>query len=329
MVTKRTFRRNLASACSALSVAGLLASTVLAAGVPAGIIIENTAEATFDDAGVTRTATSNTVQVRVDELLDVAAASLSAGPVTARPGPAVLSFLVSNTGNGPEAFLLEAVTAVAGNDFDAVLDAIAADTNNNGSYDPGIDQILPAPATTTNIAADAAQTIFVLVTIPAGVADGDQSTVNLIARPATGSGPVGTVFAGAGEGGGDAVIGLSAGQAFAAGQIVASASTVTLVKWASVADPFGGSTAVPGSIITYSIQALVTGSAQINDLVVTDAIPAGTQYRANSLIRDSAPLTDAVDGDAGEASAAGIRVNLENLSGGSSSTVSFAVLIDQ
>jgi len=315
---------------------GAAAAAVLLAGnpaaanpVPAGTLIESTAEATYDDGGVARTASSNTVQVRVDELLSVAAASLDAGPVTVRSGPGVLSFLVSNTGNGPEALALEVVTAVSGNAFEATLDSIAVDSNDNGVHDPGVDAVLPAPSTTVTLPAGETQRVFVIVGVPAGIVDGAQSAVSLIARTATGTGAPGTVFAGAGESGGDAVVGAGGGMATATGQMVGSASTVTLVKWASVSDPFGGSNATPGATITYGIAATVTGSAPIDALAITDAIPAGTRYVPGSLDLDSAPLTDAAGDDAGEASAAGIAVTLGTVPGGTSRTVTFAVLIEE
>lgn len=124
------------------------AAPALAAGVTAGTLIENTAVASFDEAGTPRSINSNTVVVRVDELLDVTVTSLDPGPVTARAGDAVLTFEVTNQGNGPEAFRLTAETAVAGNDFDVTLRAIAIDSNGNGIYDEGVDQILASPQTT-------------------------------------------------------------------------------------------------------------------------------------------------------------------------------------
>ncbi|MBU7581009.1 MAG: hypothetical protein KAF27_11175 [Porphyrobacter sp.] len=314
----------LLAACALFSSAALRAQAT-----PAGAIIESTAQATYQDAGSARSVSSNAVQVRVDELLGVAVASRDAGPVTARAGPAVLHFGIQNTGNGPEQFILEPVTSVAGNGFDAVLDGVAVDSNGNDAYDAGIDQILPVPATTAMIPMDGNAVVFVLLAVPAGLADGATSQVRLSVRAATGSGAPGTVFAGAGEGGGDAVVGSASASALAGGQLVASASSVTLVEWASVADPFGGTAAVPGAIVTYSVQALVTGSADVDGLVVTDAIPPRTTYRANSLQRDGAPLTDAAGDDAGEASAAGISVELGTLAGGASSTVSFAVAINE
>lgn len=322
--------RNFAALAAVAAASALAAHAPLAAqATPAGVVIESTAEATYDDGGASRSVSSNIVQVRVDEVLSVALASSDAGPVAAREGPAVLRFVIENTGNGPEQFVLEPLTSVAGNGFDAVLDGVAVDGNGNGAYDAGIDQILPAPATLASLPADGSATVFVLLDIPAGLADGATSEVRLTARAATGTGAPGTVFASAGEGGGDAVAGSGSASAASSGALVASSSSVTLVKWASVADPFGGTAAVPGAIVTYSIRALVSGSAGVTGLVVSDAIPANTTYRANSLERDGTALTDAAGDDAGEASAAGINVNLGTLAGGVSSTVSFAVAINE
>lgn len=320
----------LRTAIGAAAAVSLLAAMPAAANpVPAGTVIESTAEATYNESGIARTVNSNRVQIRVDELLGVAAASLDAGPVTVRSGPQVLSFQVTNTGNGPEAFRFEVETAVADNAFDAALDSIATDTNGNGVYDPGVDEVLPAPSTSASLATGASQTVFVILTVPAGIADGAQSTVNLIARAATGTGAPGTIFTGAGDSGTDAVVGLSGGSATAAGQLVGSASTVTLAKSATVTDPFGGTAAVPGATITYGIEAQVMGSATINGLVITDSIPTNTRYIANSLTLDGAPLSDAAGDDAGEASSAGIAVNLGNVPDGSSNTITFAVLIEE
>jgi uncharacterized repeat protein (TIGR01451 family) len=111
--------------------------------------------------------------------------------------------------------------------------------------------------------------------------------------------------------------------------MVGSVSTVTLVKSATVSDPFGGSSPVPGATITYAIELAVTGSAAIDGLTVTDAIPTGTQYVANTLTLESAPLTDAAGDDAGEASDAGISVTLGTVPGRASRTITFDVLIEE
>lgn len=320
----------LATIFRAAALYGLLASApALAGGVAAGTLIENTAVASYDDGAGPRTINSNTVTVRVDELIDVTLTSLDPGPITTQPGQAVLTFELTNQGNGPEAFGLIANPGVAGNDFDVTVQSIAVDTNGNGTYDAGIDEILAAPHTTGVLAVDATLTVFVLVTVPDGVTDTQRSNVDLTAEAVTGSGAPGTVFAGQGVDGSDAIVGTTGALATARGALIAGVANVALVKSVVLSDPFGGTGAVPGTIATFTIVARVTGSGTINDLVITDAIPAGTTYAPGSLALDSAALSDAEDGDAGAASdAAGIAVNLGDVAADSNRTVTFDVVIE-
>ena len=306
------------------------ATPALAGGVTAGTLIENTATANFEEAGTSRSVDSNTVTVLVDELLDVTVTSLDTGPITARRGDAVLSFEVTNPGNGPEAFLLTPEAAVAGNDFDVTVRGLAIDTNGNGTYDEGIDQILTGPLTTPVLAPDARVTVFVLVTVPDAAADGDTSNVQLTAAAATGNGTPGTSFAGQGQGGGDAVVGSTGALANARGQLNSAVASVQLVKSVSLRDPFGGTSAVPGSVATFTIEARVSGSGSVGNLVVTDAIPAGTTYVPGTLALDAGALSDAADTDAGTASdASGISVTLGSVAAGTNRSVTFDVTIDQ
>jgi uncharacterized repeat protein (TIGR01451 family) len=306
------------------------ATPVIAAGVTAGTLIENTATANFDEAGTPRSVDSNTVTVRVDELLDVTVTSLDTGPIVTTRGDAVLTFEVTNPGNGPEAFLLTADPAVAGNDFDVTVRGVAIDSNGNGVYDEGIDQVLTGPFTTPVLAPDARVTVFVLVTVPATATDGDTSNVQLSAAAATGNGTPGTVFAGEGEGGGDAVVGSTGALANARGQLSSAVATVQLVKSVALRDPFGGTSAVPGATATFTIEARVSGSGSVANLVVTDAIPAGTTYVPGTLALDAGTLTDAADADAGTASdASGISVTLGSTAAGTNRSITFDVTIDQ
>jgi uncharacterized repeat protein (TIGR01451 family) len=306
------------------------ASPALAGGVTAGTLIENTATANFEEAGNPRSVDSNTVTVRVDELLDVTVTSLDTGPITARRGNAVLTFEVTNPGNGPEAFRLTADPAVAGNDFDVTVRGVAIDSNGNGTYDEGVDQILTGPLTTPVLAPDARVTVFVLVTVPDSAADGDTSNVQLTAAAATGNGTPGTTFAGQGQGGGDAVVGSTGAIDDARGVLNSAVASVQLIKSVALRDPFGGTSAVPGSVATFTIEARVSGSGSVANLVVTDAIPAGTTYVPGTLALDAGALTDAADADAGTASeSAGINVTLGNVPAGTNRSITFNVTVDQ
>ena len=306
----------------------LAAPAAYAAGVEAGTLIENTATATYEDGTGSVSVQSNNVTLRVDEVLDVTVTSLNSGPVSASSGSAVLTFEVTNIGNGPEAFRLTANPAISGNDFDTEIESIAVDTNGNGTYDPGVDQILTAPETTEVLDAGEAIKVFVITTIPGLVVDGQESTVDLLAEAVTGTGTPGTVFAAQGVDGGDAIVGGNGADDNATGSIIIGITTVDLVKSATVSDPWGGTSAVPGAVVSYTITANVTGRGTVSDLVVADLFPAGTTYAAGTLALDAAGLTDAADTDAGESSATGISVDLGTVAGGTSHSVTFDVTID-
>jgi len=109
-----------------------------AAGTVAGSTIANTATASYTDSGGNaQTATSNTANLRVDELLDVAVTSADPGDIPTLPSGVnqVASFTVTNTGNGSEAYSLAVTTALGGDQFDPTTTSIVLDTNGNGVYD--------------------------------------------------------------------------------------------------------------------------------------------------------------------------------------------------
>ena len=299
-----------------------------ATGVTAGTLIQNTASATYTSGASGGTVQSNTVTVKVDELLDVAVDGLTSTPATAGAGNVVLEYSITNTGNGSEAFNLVVNPAVAGNGFDAVVQSVAVDSNGNGVYDPGVDLVLTSGQATPSIAADGALKVFVIVSLPASATDGQTSQVQLTANAATGTGTPGTVFAGQGAGGGDAVVGSSTASDSGNDNLIAALATVALTKTVVIADPFGGSQPVPGARVTYTLTAAVNGSGQVGSLHVTDIIPTGTTYQVGTLTLDSAPLTDANDTDAGHAAASGVDVNLGTVAGGSTKVVKFDVKIN-
>ena len=299
-----------------------------ASGVAAGTLIQNTASATYTSGSASGTVSSNTVTVKVDELLDVAVAGLTTTPAVAGSSNVVLEWSVTNTGNGPEAFNIAVNPAVAGNGFDATVQQIVIDSNGNGVYDPGVDAVLPPGSPTPAVAPDGSLKLFVIVSLPGTATDGQTSQVQLTATAATGSGTPGTVFAGQGAGGGDAVVGSSTASKSANDALIASLASVALSKAASIVDPFGGSQPVPGAVVTYTLTATVSGTGQADNLHVTDAIPSGTTYQTGSLKLGTAPLSDAADTDAGVASSSGVDVNLGTVAGGTTKTVTFNVKIN-
>lgn len=316
-----------------LATVGLLSAalhtSVHAEGIAAGTLIENTAQATYTVGGVARTTPSNTVVITVDEILDVAVASLDAGNVALSAGGAVLTFQVTNAGNGPEAFILAADAALAGDDFDPLVTLLAIDSDGNGVYDNSVDALVGPSGLTPELAADQTLRVFAVMAFGSSLpADADVGDVRLRATAATGSGTPGTVFASGGAGGTDAVVGSTTAIDSDVGRLIAQLSAVTLAKSALVVDPFGGDQAVPGAFVTYRLVASVEGSAAISNLEVNDAIPNGTSYVPGSLTLNSANLTDVADADAGTASSGSISVMIPTAPGGSDQTITFRVQID-
>ena len=310
------------------STALLTATPALASGVAAGTLIENTASATYTSGTGSQTVDSNTVSLQVDELLDVTIASQDSGSVAVSAGSAVLTFKITNIGNGPEAFLLSANPVVTGNDFTATITGIAYDIDGNDEYDPAVDYLLAAGEASPVLDADGTLTVFVLASTPSGLANADLSKINLLAEAVTGTGVPGKVFAGEGVDGSDAVAGTTGADADADGSLVARVVSVALVKSATVLDPFGGDEVLPGAVVTYTITATVTGSGDVANLVVSDIIPDGTTYQPGTLALGTTGLTDATDTDAGKGGSAGVAVDLGTVSAGTEHAIHFNVTVD-
>ncbi len=314
------------------------AGAASAAGAPAGTAIQNSASVSADLGGVAVNAVSNAVTTVVLELLDVDVTLQSATNVLVRPGETerVLVFQVTNVGNGIERFSLGVVSTGLGGDFDPQFNRIALD-DGDGVYEPGVDpDYLPGtndPILDGNDPAADFAVVFVLNDIPAGVVDGNLGLSELRATSTTGTGAAGTLLAGTGDGGVDAVIGAAGGSDPALGAYEVSTLVVSIAKTSTVADPFGGSLSIPGAAITYRLVVSVVGVDTAQAVVVRDAIPANTTYTPGTLTRDGLAQTDADDAptDASFFDSANNRVvfGLGDLPGGTpDQTLTFQVTID-
>lgn len=316
------------------SIFALLAALALpmqaqAAGTRAGSTISNTASASFDTGAGTTTIDSNQVDLLVDELLDVTVDSSNPADVPTTPGAngQVLTFSVTNNGNGVENFVLSTIANAGGDNYDPVVTQIYID-NGDGVFDAGTDTLYTPSANDPELDPDESVTVFVVATTPGTVVDGNRGIVSLVAAAVTGTGVPGASFAGQGEGGGDAVVGATGADGTDAGAFIVSAATVTLVKSAVVTNPLGTADPIPGATITYTIAATVAGSGSVSGLAITDNIPADTSYVAGSITLGGVAQSDAVDADAGDYNGTRINVALGTVGGGQTRTVTFQTTID-
>lgn len=75
-------------------------------------------------------------------------------------------------------------------------------------------------------------------------------------------------------------------------------SPVVINKTVSVIDSQGGSDPHPGSILRYQLLVSVVGNVAVDNLVISDAIPANTTYVDSSIVLNGSAQTDAMDAPA-------------------------------
>lgn len=324
-------KHRLLPSCSIIALLAALALPIQAeaAGTRAGSTISNTASASFDTGGGTTTVDSNRVDLLVDEVLDVTVDSSNPADVPTTPGGTgqLLTFSVTNNGNGVEAFALTTVANAGGDNYDPVVTQIYLD-NGDGIFDASADTLYTPGANDPSLDPDQSITVFVLARTPGTVVDGNRGIVSLVAAARTGTGDPGRSFAGQGEGGGDAVVGSTGADGTDAGAFLVSAATVTLVKSAVVTNSLGTADPIPGASITYTIVATVAGSGSVSGLAITDNIPADTSYAPGSITLGGSGLSDAADADAGDYNGSRINVMLGTVAGGQTRTVTFRTQID-
>lgn len=286
---------------------GLWIPSAFALGTSAGTAITNIATVDYtigtDPTVYTRSASD---AFSVLEVIDVAVTWQDSGnvPVGSPQANAVITFQVTNTGNGIENFRLSADHNLVGDDFNP-LAAIPTTLwqESNGSI--GLQTTggaIDTPINTGNsisLSANGAATIYILSNIPASILDTHSGRVRLTADAATAGAAgatVGTLIPGAGVGG-DAMVGSTNADGTATGAYTVSASRVTLLKSISqILDPYGGNQPYTSSRVTYRIRVDVNGSGTAQNLVITDAIPANTTYVPGSIQVDGIFQTDADDG---------------------------------
>lgn len=293
-MTQRLFRTWPAGLAMVAAIA-VLTTPALAGGTPPGTPITNQATVTYEDANAnTITQLSNIVTTTVSQLAVVVVAPDNTG--TGEANQTVLySHTVTNNGNAADTFDL---TGVSASGWTVV---IYSDANGNGLID-GAD----APITDTgSIGVDAAVSIIVAVTLPAGpIGDGTTDVTTVTAT---------SQFDGA---------------------VSDSATDTTTVDSPALGvvksvSPTGNQP--PGTVLTYTIVITNNGGADADNVVMTDPEPTNTTYQAGTIDQDGTGKTDATgddNADFGGTTGGAVTVDVGTLAAGASTTITFDVQID-
>jgi len=180
--------------------------------------------------------------------------------------------------------------------------------------------------------ADECRYVYLVNNIPASAVDGNLGRSTLTAEARTGTGAAGTVFAGQGTGGTDAVVGTTLATDVAQGEYLVQGVAVTAAKTQAVVDQFGGSRPIPRATITYTVAVNAVGTGTATASMFIDNIPAGTTYVPGSLTLNGTSLSDNADADAGTYETAPqprVRVSLGDLKqSDGTQTIRFAATIN-
>ena len=319
-----------------------LVSPRVFAGVPAGTVISNTVTLNYSVGGVPAAVNSNTASFVVGELINLSLTLQASAPVSVN-SPDVgraITVLLTNTGNGSEAFGLTRNNTLAGDQFDPANAAAGAFFLENGlqpgfqASGPNADTLYLPGVNDPVLAADETRVIHVVSDIPAGIALGGLGNIGITANSLTpgASGALpGTGLPGAGTGGVIAVVGGSRATATVVGSYIVSGFAVTVSKSVlQVKDPRGGNLIMPGSVISYRVVVTVVGVGTANNLAFSDPLPAETTFVAGSIKVNGAARTDALDTDNADYTPATRTVSARfgNTPSPATQTIDFQVIVN-
>ena len=301
-----------------------------AADAPAGATVTNVASASYVDSGGNTLTQTATAIFSVQQLVNVTVTwqNTSDVPVSAGSVQQTLLFRVTNTGNGSDSFkLTDALVTPGGTSFTPAGCQIYFDTAGTGVF--ASTDVLYAPGSNDpSLPQNGGTNILVVCNVPSTAADTALGEMQLTATSKTANGSFGTVAAGAGVGGVDAIVGTTTGLADSTGIYQVHQIALAYTKSASVTAPGGGSQPVSGAIIQYTLTVTPSGSATANSVVVSDPVPANTTFVNGSILLNGSAVAPAV-GDFNVTTPGAVTVKLGNLAGSASpQIVKFSVQIN-
>lgn len=322
------------------------------AATPAGTLISNTAIVNYAIGGTPQSPIASLAAlVLVDEIIQpvLTCQSLPSVAVNSPSINDVLTFLLTNGGNGSESFSIvrsngplplpagnyTPINSIAYDPLNTPTGAIFLETNNVAGFQPGADLAYVPGVNDPVIAAGKGLVVYVLSdtsNVPAN-AQGDV-LLTMTSRTAGAAGAaVATRLLGVGDnlgnGAGNAIVVTPRAEAAATCSYVATGLGFVMNKSVlSVADPLGGVLLMPGAIMTYQLTVSLNGVGTATGLVVSDPIPANLTYVPGSIAVGGVAMTDAIDADAAQFATNTVSVSLGNVAAPTSVVITFRATIN-
>lgn len=262
------------------------------ASTPAGTSIDHRVELTYQSGNTEVSTQSNLVNIIVQEIIDANILSQDSHQVTANPGEQniPLKFLLTNEGNGNEAFKLVASNTSVANEFNVALGNLYID-DGDGVFTEANETLL-STQTTDPLPPNTPIVLWQIVDTPAQTTRGTASHIRLEAQsttfiPVTGpyAPQLGDLQNNLGDGGTQAIYG-SDQSIFAEAGVLISEIQVRITK-SIVSTPYipGERNAhlAPLAEVDYKLQVTIAGTGTVENLIVTDPLPAELKLKDEKL----------------------------------------------
>ncbi|MEL6949322.1 MAG: hypothetical protein AAGM16_04245 [Pseudomonadota bacterium] len=286
------------AASGLVAIAFSFAGTAQAAGTAAGTSIENVATVDYEVGSIAQTpiessptgnstpgvSNGTATAFLVDNRVDLTLVETDSAPTPVSPGQAdvVATFSLTNTGNEAQGYALVAANLAAGavvhgNTDDQQVNNLRAfaDTDGSGDFSGGDAQFVDT------LAADGNILVFVVADVPIGVVNGEFANVSMTATTAvagTSGATIVTETTGGNTAGVDVVFADAGNDGLETaedGFAVSSAALTVTKSDAIISDPINGTTDplyIPGAVVEYTITIVNTGTADAEQVSVTDVI---------------------------------------------------------
>ncbi len=295
----KTIKRTILGALLLVSAVALaLPQQAAALGTASGTSIANRATVNYQVGGVPQAAIGSSMAGNtsgpgsdttflVDDKVMMAVASNSGSAIVTYPSDTTkaVNFTVTNTGNAVHDFALSAAE-IATTTVTGATTAFYADTNGNNQYDSGTDLALPVSGSAyiAELVSDATATVFLVITVPAGAANGETANYSVTAEAHQGGGAglgaltsiqatadaliadvPGTIqvvladAAGDSDAAKDGVYTKNGGPGFTVSTATLTVSKTSAVYWDPI-NLLANPKAIPGAIVTYTVT-IANGSA--------------------------------------------------------------------